>query len=395
MKIGLISHLIRDYNLGCSALAVSNIKLLDQIAEENNLKVEYVIILAEPKENINIEKFVSLEQITKNKYSYRTYPRLKKILKQPWSFKKSQAFKDLDLIIDLCGGDGYTDNYGLIRLIAESVPVYGGKINKVPVIFAPQTIGPFNTKIGNIIAKHTLKKIKRIYVRDNKSYECCQKMNLNNKVKQVIDVAFALPYKKRVLNNKKFNIGINISGLLYNGGYNHNNYFKLSFSYKEFIDRLLETLSKEKNTTIHLISHVIDDKPNVDDDYCICERIKSIYPNMILAPKFKSASDAKEYISGMDLFSGARMHATIAATSSGVPVIPVAYSRKFNGLYDTLEYKFYIDAKSNITEDDAIELFLQYKNNMQELKKSISRAKIIYDEALEEYKNDLSNLLKL
>ena len=43
------------------------------------------------------------------------------------------------------------------------------------------------------------------------------------------------------------------------------------------------------------------------------------------------------------------MHATIAAFSAGVPVVPMAYSRKFNGLFiDTLSYPHLIDLK----EDD-------------------------------------------
>ena len=44
---------------------------------------------------------------------------------------------------------------------------------------------------------------------------------------------------------------------------------------------------------------------------------------------------------------GARMHATIGAFSSGVPVIPMAYSRKFNGLFvDTLQYDAMVDMKT-------------------------------------------------
>ena len=50
----------------------------------------------------------------------------------------------------------------------------------------------------------------------------------------------------------------------------------------------------------------------------------------------------------MDFFMGARMHATIAAFSAGVPVVPMAYSRKFNGLFsDTLSYSHLIDLKED------------------------------------------------
>lgn len=324
MKIGLISHLIKDYNLGCSALAISNLKLMDEVFEEYDVDVEYVVILAEPKEEINLEEFTSLKGFTKNKFSYRTYPRLKPILKNPTLLSKTKAFEDLDFVIDLCGGDGYTDNYGLIRLLAESLPVFGCKKKNTNVFFAPQTIGPFNSKIGNMIAKSTLKKLQVIYARDNRSFECCKKLGLKDKTIQVIDVAFALPFEMKSIDNGKFNIGINVSGLLYNGGYNHDNYFKLSFSYKEFIDELLRKLSEDNKVQIHLIAHVIENNNGVDDDYTVCKKLHEEFPNTIIAPKFESAMEAKSYISGMNLFSGARMHATIAATSSGVPVIPVA-----------------------------------------------------------------------
>ena len=62
-------------------------------------------------------------------------------------------------------------------------------------------------------------------------------------------------------------------------------------------------------------------------------------PRAIVAPAFRTPVEAKSYIAGMDFFAGARMHACIAAVSSGVPVYPLAYSRKFNGLFvETLGY---------------------------------------------------------
>jgi polysaccharide pyruvyl transferase WcaK-like protein len=45
------------------------------------------------------------------------------------------------------------------------------------------------------------------------------------------------------------------------------------------------------------------------------------------------------------------MHACIAAFSSGVPVYPIAYSRKFNGLFvETLEYSYMGDLISQSEE---------------------------------------------
>lgn len=62
------------------------------------------------------------------------------------------------------------------------------------------------------------------------------------------------------------------------------------------------------------------------------------FPGSVLAPAFASPSEAKSYIAGMDFFMGARMHACITALLSGVPVVPMAYSLKFEGLFGSLDW---------------------------------------------------------
>ena len=144
-----------------------------------------------------------------------------------------------------------------------------------------------------------------------------------------------------------------------------------------------------------MIAHVISDTVDIDDDYRVCEKLANENAGIILAPKFISPIEAKNYISGMDIFSGARMHSTIGAISSGVPVIPIAYSRKFNGLYHTLEYPYLIDAKAKISCEDAIEMFMNYLEHREELVASISKAQEIYTAGLRKYKEDLKDLFHL
>ena len=395
MKVGLISHSIHSSNLGCSALAISNIRLMDELFAEKGISVEYIVILPESGQRYDVAEFTSLEGYTKNSFSYREYPRPKKLLANLWLLKTTKAFSECDIVVDLCGGDGYTDIYGVKRIFAESIPVFGCKWNHVPCYFGPQTIGPFKTFIGRLVAKSTLRKLRAVFVRDKSSFECSKELGFESKTIPVTDVAFALPYHVREINNGKMNIGINVSGLLYNGGYDRNNYFGLSFSYQEFIDRLLQRLITIPDVQVHLIPHVIYKNEDVDDDYSVCVKLKEKYPQVVLPERFKTASDAKSYISGLALFSGARMHATIGATSSGVPVIPVAYSRKFNGLFDTLQYPFYIDAKSGITVDEALERFEQYMHKTDDMKEALVKAKKIYTDKLKEYQRNLAIVMGL
>ena len=41
INVGLLSHYFTDNNLGCVALSICNIKLIDRAAEENGLKIQY------------------------------------------------------------------------------------------------------------------------------------------------------------------------------------------------------------------------------------------------------------------------------------------------------------------------------------------------------------------
>ena len=58
------------------------------------------------------------------------------------------------------------------------------------------------------------------------------------------------------------------------------------------------------------------------------------------------------------------MHATIAAFSSGVATIPVAYSRKFIGLYRGIGYDSFVDLCEMSTED-SIDTTIEYIQNRE------------------------------
>src|SRR5690606_33179841 len=64
-----------------------------------------------------------------------------------------------------------------------------------------------------------------------------------------------------------------------------------------------------------------------------------------------SPVDAKSWISGLDAFVGSRMHATIAAFTSGVPTVPAAYSRKFAGFFGHVGYPVRVDLTTEGTDE--------------------------------------------
>ena len=123
---------------------------------------------------------------------------------------------------------------------------------------------------------------------------------------------------------------------------------------------------------LHLIPHVVGSERYIENDYAVSYDLYEEFnhPNLVLAPLFLDPMIAKGYIAGLDFFMGARMHSTIAAFSSGVPVIPMAYSRKFNGLFcETLDYQYIVDMKSENDESILYEIKENYKrrNELKDL----------------------------
>lgn len=86
------------------------------------------------------------------------------------------------------------------------------------------------------------------------------------------------------------------------------------------------------------------------------------------------------------------MHACIAAYSSGVPVVPMAYSRKFQGLFGALCYGRVIDCLTSNNEDAMKALELAFEDRALlagEVAAGNRRAK----EKVDIYVNDVSMVL--
>lgn len=352
LNIILANMPINNGNRGCVALSITTMYLLDKILAEKGIKYRFYLPDSFFKEN----KQHSYDIDGKTIYYYSCdYPTLsksaRKSLKTIYRFFLQQSnfledrkiFKNADFIFDIGQGDSFSDIYGEYRFMEiDRIHRVARRMN-IPYCILPQTIGPFKTESIKQDALYSIQKASVVMARDKQSYNYVKDNCPQKSVEEYIDVAFFMPFKKKNFDTQYTHVGLNISGLLWNGGYTQNNQFALKCNYKTLIRSILDFFLKQENVKVHLIGHVVGADRGVENDYSVSYDIVNEYANenIILAPLFLSPIDAKNYISGMDFFAGARMHATIAAFSSGVAVYPMAYSRKFNGLFkDTLKYEY-------------------------------------------------------
>jgi colanic acid/amylovoran biosynthesis protein len=137
----------------------------------------------------------------------------------------------------------------------------------------------------------------------------------------------------------------------------------------------------------------------VEDDYRVIVQIKELYKdnsNVIVAPKFTSPIEAKSYISQMDFFIGSRMHSTIASLSSGVATVPIAYSRKFSGVFGSIDYPYTLDAYGNDSGQTSLhnDLMRLYDEHYEEMSHAAESSLIKAKKRLNIYVTYLAKALK-
>ncbi|MBR3348954.1 MAG: polysaccharide pyruvyl transferase family protein [Solobacterium sp.] len=354
VRIGLFGAAINNDNLGCVALTYSLLKLLEDASEKLDLSFEYCVFEAKPNrsrtEMLSRELEIGLERL--HAYRISSLYSVASLVKHPFNgILAYSALCRCDLCIDITEGDSFTDIYGQRRFDRTARIKELVQKKRIPLILGPQTYGPFNNEENALRAKRIIEKSFVVMARDKLSAEFIKSIS-DKEVFVCTDLAFSLPYsKKKPQKNGKFNIGVNISSLLIkNKAEVTQRHFSIKADYDQYIERLLTALRDNTKFNVVIIPHVGEDGGFQFTD---------AFPEFEYLPPFPSPIKAKEFISGLDIFVGSRMHATIAAFSSGVVTIPVGYSRKFIGLYENLGYKYTVDLQS-LDEREAFDLTMQY-----------------------------------
>ena len=300
-----------------------------------------------------------------------------------------------DFVGEIRGGDSFSDIYGLRRFLLGIIPCLVAVLMRKDLVMLPQTYGPFKSRIARAVARLILLRVHRVFARDRESMEFVQRL-LGQKGKDKViefcpDVAFtleaSLPERLAIepeldLDCSAPLIGLNISSLLYMGGFTRSNMFGLNVDYKHFVSLLLDELMKQTNARVLLVPHVYSSSAEGDElELCrkLVESIDTQYAGRLhLVNRKYDQSQIKGIIGLCDFFIGSRMHACIAALSQNIPTVGLAYSKKFYGVFESLDaQKFTIDMRQR-NQEEIIEIVIsafEERNIIaQNLKNAISMA---------------------
>lgn len=371
LTIGLYGAVLNSGNLGCVALTYSLLFMLEKISENLKIKFRYTIfeiLVDECKKNLACEKLGIDKDRVKDIRGNRLGKALSILHHVDQAANEIKEIRKCDLIIDLTAGDSFTDIYGQWRFDSRTnTKLIIEKMNK-PIILGPQTYGPFTEEKNRKKAVRAIDRAQLVIARDNLSIEYLKEIGINRQdIYSTTDLAFSLPFSneneiKRLGNTDKIRVGINISGLLIKNKnesttlQNH-----LATDYEAYIEDVLEYLHSNDKYEVYVIPHVGEDGGN---------QFRDKFKEFHYLNQFPDPISAKNFISCMDIFLGSRMHATIAAFSSGVATIPIAYSRKFKGVFDVYEYPYVIDLENENNETN-IDKTIEFINGYQKLKELV------------------------
>lgn len=350
LRICLIMHSTRSDNLGVGALTVSEVEILRDIARQIDTPIAITVMdWKDPR-----APYVTGPDVTVRDLDGR-------VMVNPRGY--FAVARQSDLVIDIGGGDSFADIYGSRRLNRMFLLKYLTHLAGTPLVMAPQTVGPFTRASSRFLAAASLKRCAVVASRDAMSTQAARDLGAHDVI-EASDVALRLPYTPPApRSGGPVKVGINVSGLLMGGGYTGRNEFGLTMDYPALIRDLIRHFqSHTDGCEVHLVPHVIvpSGRLSGEDDHRASAALTAEFPGTVLAPAFDTPSEAKSYIAGLDFFMGARMHACIAAFSSGVPVVPMAYSRKFAGLFGTLGYDRTVDCTTQGADDIKAAIFAGY-----------------------------------
>jgi colanic acid/amylovoran biosynthesis protein len=273
-----------------------------------------------------------------------------------WVCSKNRVLDHIqtrDVIVSIAGGDSFSDIYGMRRLVDVALPQFLVLLLGKELVLLPQTLGPFKSSIAKMVARVIMGNAKLVFSRDKQSLLEAKAVmggdSPRGHMRFCPDLGFMMqPQRPQRLDIGGLSlqeddatplVGLNISGLLYIGGYKRDDSFGFQEKYVKFSYEVIDWLIRDKHAKVLLVPHVLGTGDESDSVTCerLYDELKDKYPGALGVVRGSYETYEMKYVIGQcDFFIGSRMHACIAALSQAIPAISIAYSRKFIGVLDTL-----------------------------------------------------------
>ena len=237
-------------------------------------------------------------------------------------------------------------------LMVLAIVSFSKFIGRKPIIMSNIGIGPIETKFGLFLAKLIFSMVKYVSVRDQKSFDTCQQMKLNNeKFDFVPDAVFV--HKPSFFVQKQAPLQERNGNLIVALNLNYN--IEHPEQWESFIQNLAEGFQKvHQQQPIQIHALPMQSGYKIHNDLEILTEFRSRIPEIdVLLHNPVTPQDIGKIISKCDLVVSERLHTCIAAALMGKPLLPLIYDvkvREMAQLIGVAEFGLEIDATFSATK---------------------------------------------
>ena len=303
-----------------------------------------------------------------------------------------RAIAESDVVLDVSGGDSFTDMYpdDRIKGVAgcKELVLDCGR----PLLLLPQTYGPFEESLDR--ASRIVRRSVACFARDERSFENLKAMlgdEFNpDRHKCGVDMAFGLSLRDPgpkmdggirdwIGDTGTSTIGFNPSGLIGNVQGVDRDKYGFRSSYRDTVVEFLTRLLDETDARVVLVPHVMSPVGTTESDLQICKWLErklgeGASDRIRIGSAELDQCEVKWMISKMDWFCGTRMHATIAGLSTGVPTSTISYSDKALGVFETCGQGGEVFDPRRLEGGEIVERLMDSYRRRDEIRRSLSDA---------------------
>lgn len=264
-------------------------------------------------------------------------------LRNPAAREVIATIKDSDLLV-MTGGDNLSSDYGTIGLRSQLDYIHLAASLDVPVFLLGQSIGPFRSKLHERMWADAWKRVKMATFRESISFNFLKSKGLLDTKRAIVtaDPAFRLEplrgpeakslYATYSIQSDSSYVVVAPSAAI--ARYKNGNFD----THRKILINIVRMLMERGFERILLMGHVSDRKPENDDHLLAGSIARDLgYPEQLsVIGAYHTASELKTLICNAKFLFTERMHAGIAALSSGVPTLLVGYSVKASGILNSI-----------------------------------------------------------
>jgi len=261
--------------------------------------------------------------------------------------KSNNIYQDYDIVLDL-SSDSLNEFYGAVYPLFSLFQLELALLCKKKVVVCPASIGPFKNKVMRSLVAHTLSKTDLVIARGAATVAFLRQVGVpKSKTHFAADLAFLFEpvskdYAGKILASLSIPqddrplIGIAPSSEIYRYCFPNGTEPQAKYSdYVKLMADVTDFVIKKFDSEVLFIPHFVYPEEFVKNDKIacrdICGQVKNKSHVKILLGDYR-ADEVKGVIGLCDMVVSCRMHAAIAAMSSGVPTVAVSFGQKFHSI---------------------------------------------------------------